>query len=66
MLLIILWISNAWFLWNNHATALPLRQVGIVFMVIMGIYMSNAMFHDTSIIDWVNILVFFLAGAILF
>jgi O-antigen ligase len=62
VLLLVLWISNAWVLWNNHSASLPLRQIGLVFMVIMGIYMSNAMFHDTSIIDGLNILVFFLAG----
>jgi O-antigen ligase len=62
VLLFILWISNAWKLWANESVALPLRQVGLMFLVIMGIYMANAMFHDTSIIDGVNLLVFFLAG----
>jgi O-antigen ligase len=62
VLLLVLWISNAWDLWTNRSALLPLRQVGLVFMVIMGIYLANAMFHDTSIIDGLNVLIFFLAG----
>ncbi len=62
VLLFILWISNAWKLWADQSVALPLRQVGLMFLVIMGIYMANAMFHDTSIIDGINLLIFFLAG----
>jgi O-antigen ligase len=62
VLLLVLWISNARALWTDQSAPLPLRQIGLVFMVIMGIYLANAMFHDTSIIDGVNILVFFMAG----
>jgi O-antigen ligase len=62
VLLFILWISNAWSVWTNQSASLPLRHVGLLFLVIMGIYMANAMFHDTSIIDGVNILIFFFAG----
>ncbi|HZZ28330.1 MAG TPA: O-antigen ligase family protein [Pirellulales bacterium] len=61
-LLLILWISNARKLWTNPSAPLVFRQVGLVFMVIMGVYLPNAMFHDTSIIDGLNLLIFFMAG----
>jgi O-antigen ligase len=61
-LLMILWTYNAWALWHNRSAALPYRQVGLVFMIIIGVYLPNAMFHDTNIIDGLSLLIFFMAG----
>ena len=63
-LMLALWIHSAWQLWANAAAPLWVRQSGLLLLAAMGAYLPNAMFHDTSIIDGVNLLLFLLAGAV--
>ena len=64
ILLLVLWIRSAWRLWANATAPLWVRQTGLLLLAAMGAYLPNAMFHDTNIIDGVNLLLFFLAGTV--
>ncbi len=64
ILLLVLWIRDAWRLWANATAPLWVRQTGLLLLAAMGAYLPNAMFHDTNIIDGVNLLLFFLAGTV--
>lgn len=57
------WTLAAWRLWRTTAAPLWKRQVGLLFLAAIGVYLPNGMFHDVSIIAMVNMLLFFLAGA---
>jgi len=58
------WTSIAWRLWRCQSAALWVRQMGLMFLAFVGIYLPNAMFHDVSIIPMVNMLLFFLGAAV--
>ena len=56
------WTADAWQLWRSSTSPLWARQQGLLFLAMMGSYLTNAMFHDLSIIPMVNMVLFFLAG----
>jgi O-antigen ligase len=60
--LLALWGRNAWRLWRWDEAPLAMRQCGLLFLALLAVYLSNAMFHDLAIIPMVNMLLFFLAG----
>lgn len=60
--LLFLWARDAWRLWRNAAVPGWARQQGLLFLVVLAVYLTNGMFHDVSIIDMMNMTLFFLAG----
>ncbi len=59
---LVLWTLGAWRLWRTETAPPWVRQQGLLFLVLLGNYLPNAMFHDVSIIAMVNMLLFFVAG----
>jgi O-antigen ligase len=60
--LLILWARDAWRLWRDAALPLWARQQGLLFLVALGVYVINGMFHEVSVIAMANMTLFFLAG----
>ena len=58
------WTHTAWRLARSKASTPSARQLGLLFLVLMGAYLPNAMFQDVSIIPGVNMLLFFFGGAV--
>jgi O-antigen ligase len=58
------WTRWAWWLWRHPSAPTWARQAGLLFLGFMGIYLPNAMFHDVSIIPMINMVLFFLGGAV--
>jgi O-antigen ligase len=61
--LLALWTRGAWRLWRSATAPLWVRQMGLLFLAVIAIYLPNGMFHDVAIIAMVNMFLFFLAGA---
>lgn len=61
--LLAFWTRAAWQLWRSATAPLWARQLGLLFLAVMGAYLPNGMFHDMAIIAMVNMFLFFLAGA---
>jgi O-antigen ligase len=61
--LLIAWCLQAWQLWRNQHLAPAARQWGLYFLAFMASYVINGMFHDTSPIPNLNMLLLFF-GAI--
>lgn len=61
-LIIVYCFLSGWCLW--YAPDLPLwqRQIGLLTVLMLANYLPNAMFHDTSVIPMLNMLVFFIFG----
>jgi O-antigen ligase len=59
------WTRTAWRLWRTQSAPLWARQMGLLFLTFLCAYLTNGMFHDVSIFSTVNMLLFFLAGAIM-
>ncbi len=59
------WTRTAWRLWRTQTAPAWVRQMGLLFLALMCVYLTNGMFHDVSIIPMVHMLLFFLAGAIM-
>jgi O-antigen ligase len=64
LLLIALWVREAWRLWRQTSAPIWQRQGGLVFLAMMAGYFPNSMFHDTTIIAMMNMLVFFWGGVV--
>ncbi len=58
------WTRIAWQLWTSPRAPDWVRQMGLLFLACEGVYLPNAMFQDMSIIPMVNMILFFLAGAV--
>ena len=59
------WTHAAWRLWRATAAPLWVRQTGLLFLAFVSAYLTNGMFQDVSIIPMINMLLFFLAGAVM-
>jgi hypothetical protein len=57
------WARIAWRLWNTDSAPPWVRQIGLLFLALLGVYLPNAMFHDLSLIPMINMVLFFLGGA---
>jgi O-antigen ligase len=64
ILLLILWVRNAWRLCSDDHASPVAKQTGILFLTLIGAYLPNALFQNTSIIDGLNLLLFFVAGTV--
>ena len=62
LVLLALWIRDAWRVWRSRMAPPWARQVALLFFVLMANYLANGMFHDLSLIFMVNMVLFFLAG----
>ena len=63
-LLLIVWSLDAWGLWRTRSTPLILRQVGVLFLAIVGTYALNGLFHNVAVVPMANMYLFFLSGLI--
>jgi O-antigen ligase len=59
------WTRTAWRLWHSAMAPWWVRNMGLLFLAALGVYLPNAMFHDVSIIPMVNMLLFFFGGAVM-
>ncbi len=57
------WARDAWRLWCNATLPLWARQMGLLLLIALGVYLLNGMFHDVSVLPMANMTLFFLAGA---
>ena len=62
VLLLLLWSRDAWRLWHSPAAPLWARQQALLFLAMLGPYLSNASFHDVALMQIANALLFFVAG----
>ena len=60
--MLFLWTRDAWRLWRDAALPLWARQQGLLFLIALGVYLANGMFHDVSVMNMMNMSLFFLAG----
>ena len=56
------WIADSWGTWTSRHLELWQRQIGLMTLLLLVAYLSNAMFHELSLIAMVNSMVFFVAG----
>ena len=63
-LLLALWIHTLGRFGRIDRCRCGCDKAGLLLLATIGAYLPNAMFHDTNIIDGVNLLVFFLAGIV--
>jgi len=59
---VLLWLCTAWRLWRLRGGPFWVRQQGLFFLVVLGFYLPNAMFHNPNLTPGLNMLFFFLAG----
>jgi len=62
MIMLGLWTRNAWLLWNSRQAPLWARQHALLLLALLAAYALNGMFHDVSIINMANMLLFLVAG----
>ncbi len=62
IILLILWSRDAWRLWHSPGAPLWARQQALLFLTMMGAYLSNATFQDVALMQMANTLLFFVAG----
>ena len=60
--MLLLWARDAWRLWRDAALPLWARQMGLLLLIALGVYLINGMFHEVSVITMMNMTLFFLAG----
>jgi hypothetical protein len=63
-LLLLLWGHDAWRRWNDERAPLWARQMGLLLMAMLASYLPNAMFHDTTLMPSVTMLLCLLAGMV--
>jgi O-antigen ligase len=56
------WTRDAWRLWCDPIVPLWARQQGLLMLIALGVYFTNGMFHDVSVVPMANMTLFFLAG----
>jgi len=62
VLLLCLWGREAWQLWRSAAAPPWARQAGLLFLAVLAIYLTNAMFHDVTLMPMATMLLFTMAG----
>jgi hypothetical protein len=60
--LLCFWTRDAYRAWRSDKISGPARHLALVFLALVANYVVNGMFHDVSLIQMVNTLLFFLAG----
>ncbi len=53
---------HSWKLWCHQSQKLWARQVGLISLVAISCYLVNGMFHDSSIVPMLNMLLYFMGG----
>jgi hypothetical protein len=57
-----LWARNAWELWHSQQTPPWARPQALLFLGVLAAYLPNALFHDVSHTNYVQLLLYFTAG----
>lgn len=65
VIVLALWLRDAWALWRAPDTPLWMRQFALLFLAFFANYFVNAMFHDVTLIPTINMILYFLAGAMI-
>ena len=64
VIVLALWLGNAWSLWSDRKNPLWMRQYGLLFLAFFTNYFVNGMFHDVTLIPMMNMILYFLSGAV--
>lgn len=59
------WAIAAFRLARDRAAPLWCRQIGVVFLAFLGAYLPTANFHDTNMMDMMNVWLFFMGGLVI-
>lgn len=62
VLLMGMWLWDAWRLWRGAGVPLPARQQALLFLAFAANYLANGMFQDVSMIPTIHVWLFFVAG----
>lgn len=57
-----LWARDAWALWSSRQSPPWARSQGLIFLGTLAAYLPNALFHDVSHTNYVQLLLYFVAG----
>jgi len=57
-----LWAQEAWCLWRSNSSSDWARQLGLLMLLALGVYLINGMFHDVSCVPMIHMVMFFLAA----
>ncbi len=60
-----LWLRDARFLWKDRDGPLWTRQYALLFLAFFANYFVNGMFHDVTLMPMINMILYFLAGALI-
>jgi O-antigen ligase len=63
-LLLVLWSRDAWRLWADPAATSAVKQMGLMMLTLIAVYLPNAMFQDTNVIDGVTLLMLCTGGIV--
>ncbi len=64
VIVLALWLRNAWSLWSNREGPRWMRQYALLFLAFFANYFVNGMFHDVTLVPMINMVLYFLAGAV--
>ena len=64
ILVLLIWCRAARGLWREKTAPLEVRQLGLVFLVVLCAYFANGMFQDVTIVPMVHMTLFFFAGLV--
>ncbi len=64
VLVLALWLVDAWRVWNRRQNPLWMRQYSLLFLAFFANYFVNGMFHDVTLMPMINMVLYFLAGAV--
>ena len=60
-----LWLREACLIWHDRERPAWMRQFALLFLAFFANYFVNGMFHDVTLIPMVNMVLYFLAGALI-
>jgi len=64
VIVLALWLRDAWFVWSNREGPTWMRQYALLFLAFFANYFVNGMFHDVTLVPMINMVLYFLAGAV--
>ncbi len=60
-----LWLRDAYLIWHDRERPAWMRQFALLFLAFFANYFVNGMFHDVTLIPMINMILYFLAGALI-
>lgn len=65
VIVLALWLADGWWLWSDCNSPLWMRQYALLFIGFFANYSVNGMFHDVTLMPMMNMILYFLAGAVI-